>query len=104
MLLLLAAVTELACRKPNPGPPPRYAILRFENLSGDRSLDWTGRAAAETLSVSLAVSLNGALDGPVLKRQEALQAGATRLIAGYVERSGGEVRITATEADGASGT
>ena len=36
-------------------PKPRYAVVRFENLSGDPSLDWTGRAAGgETLTVSLA--------------------------------------------------
>src|ERR1700722_17284338 len=104
---------EIACHKQTVGPPPRYAVLRFENLSGDPSLDWTARAASEMLSISLA----GVLDGPVLpstalakltpalgpepsavpgisgQRQEALVAGATRLISGYVERASGQISI-----------
>lgn len=122
-ICVLLALTEIACRKQTAGPPPRYAVLRFENLSGDPSLDWTDRAASATLSVSLA----GALDGLVLapatlartasalgsrpsaapgisgERQEALLAGATRLISGYVERAGGQVLITAVDSDVATG-
>ncbi len=91
--------------------------MRFENLSGDPSLDWLARASSEVL----AVSLSGALDGPVLspatlarteqvlglrpsgapgdssERQRALLAGANRLISGYVEREGDRIRIAATE-------
>ena len=122
-ICVLLVLTEIACHKQTVGPPPRYAVLRFENLSGDPSLDWTARAASETLFVSLA----GALDGPVLspgalaraaatlgprpsavpgisgERQEALLAGANRLISGYVERAGGQVLITAVEGDAATG-
>jgi tetratricopeptide (TPR) repeat protein len=122
-VLLFITVAEIACQKKAAGPPPRYAVLRFENLSGDPSLDWTGRAASETLSVALA----GAMDGPVLssaalgraaqilgprpssvpgvsgERQQALAAGANRLIAGYIERSGKQIRFAATEEDAASG-
>jgi tetratricopeptide (TPR) repeat protein len=103
--------------------PPRYAVLRFENLSGDPALDWTGRAIGESLPVSLA----GTLDGPVLRssalnrlvaalgprpasapgisseRAEAVLAGANRVITGYVERPAGQIRITATEEDLATG-
>lgn len=117
------AVFTGACRKQAAGPPPRYAILRFENLSGDPSLEWVGRAASETLSTSLA----GAMDGPVLssaalaretavlgnrpsaapgessERQRALAAGATRLISGYIERGDQGLRIVATEEDLATG-
>jgi tetratricopeptide (TPR) repeat protein len=119
----LIALAEIACQKQTVGPPPRYAVLRFENLSGDPSLDWTARAASEMLSISLA----GALDGPVLpsaalarltpalgprpsavpgisaERQKALLAGATRLIFGYVERAGSQTLITAVEDDVATG-
>lgn len=120
-LLLL----PIAC-KTNSGAasrPPRYAVLRFENLSGDPALEWTGRAISESLPVSLA----GALDGPVLgssalnrlsptlgprpasapgvssARTEALVAGANRVIAGYVERTAGQIRIAATEEDLSTG-
>jgi cytochrome c-type biogenesis protein CcmH/NrfG/TolB-like protein len=119
LLCTLLTFVELACQKKSTGPPPRYAVLRFENLSGDPSLDWVGRAASETLSVSLA----GALDGPVLpvaalsrlepslgsrpasapgistQRHEALLSAATRVISGYVERTGGRIRITASVED-----
>jgi len=114
----------IACNKTSANaPPPRYAVLRFENLSGDPALDWTGRA----IGGSLPVSLSGALDGPVLGssaldrlasalgprpasapgisrgRTEALGAGANRVITGYVERAAGQVRITATEEDLSTG-
>ncbi len=99
---------------------PRYAFLRFENLTGDPDLDWTARALSESLPASLA----NTLDGPVLpssalirtisalgarptvvpgisaERSEALLAGATRIVTGYIERgSNGEIRITAVEED-----
>jgi tetratricopeptide (TPR) repeat protein len=108
----LLLIGSAACGKKAAAPPPRYAVVRFENLSGDASLDWTGRAASEVL----AWRLSGALDGPVLSdqalnraaagmggnpqpRAKALLAGATRLIAGYVERGGSGFRICAYEED-----
>jgi len=123
LLLCALLAVELACQKKVARPTPRYAVLRFENLSGDPSLDWAGRAASEMLSVSL----DDALAGPVLptvalgrlqqslgtrpgsapgissERQEAVIAGATRLIYGYVERSRGLVRIAASVEDVSSG-
>jgi tetratricopeptide (TPR) repeat protein len=133
-LLLLCALlaAEIACQRKVAGPPPRYAVLRFENLSGDPSLDWIGRAASEMLSVSLDGALAGEFAGPVLpsvalsrlqqslgtrpasvpgissERQEAVVAGATRLICGYVERGStghnpGRIRITASIEDLSSG-
>jgi predicted Zn-dependent protease len=112
---LFAALTLLplaACRRKAEGPPPRYALVRFENISGDSSLDWVGRAAAEFL----AWSLSGALDGPVLSEQglnragaalgaapadraKVQLAGASRLITGYIERVNGQVRVVASDED-----
>jgi tetratricopeptide (TPR) repeat protein len=124
--LLLTCFSLTACSKPTgnvPAAQPRYAFLRFENLTGDPDLDWTGRA----LSESLPASLSGALDGPVLpssalsrsssslgarpavapgvssERTEALLAGATRIVTGYIEHRNGEIRITAVEEDVATG-
>ncbi len=125
-LILIAAPLALAlvisCQNrprtasSSPAPPARYAVLRFENLSGDAGLDWVGRAASE----SLPVMLEGGLDGPVLgasslielapalgtrpasvpgisaQRDEALAGGANRIISGYIEHSGNQVRITAS--------
>jgi tetratricopeptide (TPR) repeat protein len=119
LLILLVACQK----KAENAPPPRYAVLRFENLSGDPGLDWTGRAISE----SLPVSLTKALDGPVLgsaalnrfapalgarpasapgassERTEALAAGANRVISGYLERAAGQIRIAATEEDLSTG-
>jgi Tfp pilus assembly protein PilF len=115
ILLLLLTAAELGCRQKAIGPKPRYAVVRFENLSADPALDWAGRAASEMLPVML----SGAMDGPVLpstaifrqslalggrppaapglsaERSEALLAGATRLITGYLSSSNGKVRISA---------
>jgi tetratricopeptide (TPR) repeat protein len=122
-LLSILIATEIGCTKKADQPKPRYAILRFENLSGDPSLDWTGRAASEMLSVTLA----GTLDGPVIdalaierraallgtrppaapgtstERAEALLAGATRLISGYVTSDSGKVRASAVVENLSSG-
>jgi len=121
--IFLPLLAEFGCKKKAHGPPPRYAVVRFENLSGDPALDWTGRAASEVLSVTLA----GALDGPVLstaamarlgptlgarpaaapgistERAAAQFAGATRIVAGYIERATGGIRIVASERDLVSG-
>lgn len=125
MLLPIAACSNRAANAPR----PRYAVLRFENLSGDPALDWTGRAISVSLPFSFAGTpgSQGVLDGPVLnssaldrlgatfgprpasapgissERAEALVAGATRTITGYVARNSGQVRITATVEDLATG-
>src|SRR5215469_1596789 len=109
----------LSCAKKITGPLPRYAFVRFENLSGDSSLDWLSIAVADYLSSSLA----RALDGPVLgsdsltrsgaglgfeparapgasaQRADALSAGVNRLYSGYIERTGGQIRFVASAED-----
>jgi tetratricopeptide (TPR) repeat protein len=94
-------------------------VLRFENLTGDPSLEWTARAASEILSRSLA----GVMSGPVLHSAalaraaatlgsspvaapgasseigDARLAGATRVISGYVQKVGSGIRVEATERD-----
>jgi tetratricopeptide (TPR) repeat protein len=121
LVFLLGALS--GCRKQAAGPPPHYVVVRFENLSGDPSLEWVCRASSEFLSRSLA----GAMDGPVIgtaalnrlsgtlgprpamvpgisgERSAALAAGATRVITGYIEREGGNLRIAATEEDVGTG-
>lgn len=123
LLIVILTAAEFGCQKKAEGPRPRYAVVRFENLSGDPSLDWTGRAASEVLSTTLA----GAMDGPMMnpsaiarqagtlggrppgspgisaERAQALMAGASRLVSGYVERNGSNLRFTAVEEDVATG-
>lgn len=124
---ILGAMLLAGCgSKTVDGPKPKYAVLRFENLSGDSSKDWTGRAASEVLSRSLV--MKGAIAGPVLptgaigrmgpnlgtrpamapgissERAAAMAAGANRLITGYIENAGAGLRVTAVEEDAIGGT
>ena len=119
-ILIFTALFLSACaRSSQPGPPPRYAVLRFENLSGNPNLEWICRALDESLPVSLA----NTLDGPILpsiavsraaatlgqrpaaapgistERSQAIAAGANRIITGYIEAPAGPVRITAVVRD-----
>jgi tetratricopeptide (TPR) repeat protein len=110
-LLALALLLSLtACQKESEGPPPRYAIARFANLSGDPSLDWVGRAAPAYLTRTLLK----ALDGPVLTsralnraagagisddRAQAQLAGATHLLSGYIEKVNGKLRLYSVDED-----
>lgn len=122
-LLLLSLFCLASCRRKPQNTPARYAVLRFENLSGDPSYDWAGRAISESLPVALA----GTLDGPLLEssalaratpvlglrpatapgdsseRAAALVAGANHAISGYFEQVDGKFRIIATDEDLATG-
>ena len=52
LVLCLGAVS---CSRQDATPPvERIAILRFENLSGDASIDWIGRALAQIVTRDLA--------------------------------------------------
>jgi tetratricopeptide (TPR) repeat protein len=118
-VLFSLSFSALSCAKKSPGPPPRYAFVRFENLSGASSLDWIGIAVAEYLSSSL----SGAMDGPVLgsdsltrsgiglgfepagapgasaQRADALSAGVNRLYSGFIEKIGNQIRLVASAED-----
>jgi predicted Zn-dependent protease len=104
------------CGNKTSGPPPRYAYLNFENLTGDPSLDWTGRGTGEYLSRSLrandvissdAILRAGLTLGPRpasapggSSMQTAAEiGGANRIISGYVEKASGGIRLTASEED-----
>jgi len=118
LLLLLTA----ACRGKAPAVPERYAILRFENLSPDASVNWMGRAFSEIISTELPpnVVITGArfhaLDrtlgprpisapGISTERSAAILAGATRLGYGDFTLRGGriEARLTIENAGGGHG-
>jgi tetratricopeptide (TPR) repeat protein len=100
-----------------PAVAPHYAFLGFENLSGDPSLDWTGKGSSEFLSRSLENAMDGGVltpdslarmgqtlgphvavaPGASTTRESAIGSGANRLVTGYVERTAGGVRVTASE-------
>ena len=54
MLVLAVAGYYAAARRTHPAPS--LAVVRFENLSGDASLDWLDRGMSELLTTSLAQS------------------------------------------------
>jgi tetratricopeptide (TPR) repeat protein len=109
-----------ACNRQAPGPPPRYAFVGFENLSGDPSLDWASRGASEFLPASLNTALAGdhaqvlspdaiaragqslgthpaGAPGISASRASAIAAGANHIISGYLEKTPAGVRVTASE-------
>lgn len=99
------------------------AVLRFENLTGDPSLDWMGRALSEMLASGAAGSKDawviplgtlraaeGAMGprplsapGISAERAQALLAGADRLVYGEYSLVGGRLRVAASVEDPSSG-
>jgi Flp pilus assembly protein TadD len=128
VLLIIAALSTACSSHKESGPPPKYAFLGFENLSGDASLDWAARGAGEFLAASLSNAMRTAAGdkSPVLSsdaitragqplgahpanapgtsaaRDSAIVAGARRIVSGYLERVPAGVRITASEEDAVS--
>jgi len=122
--VLAACLAALSCsRNPSDGVPERIAILRFENLSSDASLDWMGRAFSEVITRELAGapgiyalpsdrlhSLDSSLGsrpmaapGISAERSLALVAGASRLGYGQYWLRGGRVEAKLTLEDPRSG-
>jgi len=58
ILLASTLVCILSCSKSSPPAVRRIAVVRFENLTGDDSLNWMGRAVSEVVSAELAGSGN----------------------------------------------
>ena len=101
---LLAAIILTGCaRQPRQSGPERIAILRFENLSGDTSADWLGRALSEVVAYEVTAILPARLQamnramgarpvsapGISAETPVALAAGATRIGYGeYTVRNG----------------
>jgi tetratricopeptide (TPR) repeat protein len=98
---------------------PQLAILRFENLSGDASLDWMGRAFSEILCGELEGSPErrviqwralhafdaafgarpASAPGISAERAGALAAGANEILYGDFSVADGVLRATAVEED-----
>ncbi len=105
-----------ACSRQHPSVPARIAVLRFENLSSDVSLDWMGRAASEIVLheigglSSTALHANPlaqdralGLPGESAERTAAIAEGATRLVIGQISRAGNRLLLDVTERDPATG-
>ncbi len=115
----VAFVILATCSRPSESPIRRIAVLRFENLTPDRSLDWMGRAASE----AIARAISGAPDACVIpsnaihgfdsflgrqaisapgvssENTQARLAGATHLIYGDISFEGGKLHLSAREED-----
>jgi tetratricopeptide (TPR) repeat protein len=121
---LAACLAALSCSRPSSGSgPTRIAILRFENLSSDTSIDWMGRAFSEVITRELAGapgmyaipserlhsldpsfgSRPVAAPGISAERSLALAEGATRLGYGQYWLGGGRIEAKLTVEDPRSG-
>jgi tetratricopeptide (TPR) repeat protein len=102
-LLASLLILTAACAKNQGSAPGRLIVLRFENLSGNPSLDWMERGAAR----QIAPQVRGATAADSYQRQaereRAIVTGAARILHGYVSQSGGRLRLRAELEDAASG-
>jgi Flp pilus assembly protein TadD len=125
-LILLGLLITGCSRQPAGAPAGKLAILRFENLSGDPSLDWVGRALSEVIGSELSGVPNlrvvssanlhaidrvlgaRAISAPGIssERSQAVAAGAAQLGYGdYTVRNGKlEVQLTIEDARGIKAT
>ena len=104
---LLAAILLAGCARRPPAAAERIAILRFENLSGNSSVDWQGRALSEVLAQQIGGIPSSRLHafdrtlgahpnfapGISTENTQAMAAGATRI--GYGEYSVRKGRLEA---------
>jgi len=115
LILLALGAAAVSCSRARTPAVERLAILRFENLTGDDSLDWMGRAVSEVLSADLAGSRNVYLisfsalhasdralgprpltaPGISAERPAALLSGANRILYGRISRTAGRLRLDA---------
>jgi Flp pilus assembly protein TadD len=117
LLILAVALLIAACSASRNVSPPRYAVLRFENLTPDASLNWVGRAASEILIREIgaisSTSIYAANEhfgrrpvsspGVSTEFADALLAGANRIITGYFELDKGTLHFHLVEEDARTG-
>ncbi len=80
-----------------PQAPPRYALLPFDNLTGDPSLDWIARAAPRIAAAEIAGAAR-----PAATIGEAYLERATRFVHGYFTGTAHSLRLTVEVEDSAS--
>ena len=121
--LALFTILILSDCQQQPAGKQRLAVLRFENLTGDDSLNWVGRAISEAMDAELAGSrvvsvidfrqLHAfdhtwgprpiAAPGISTERTAALLAGANRILYGRLSRVGTNLRLDAELFDSSRG-
>jgi tetratricopeptide (TPR) repeat protein len=115
-IVCFLAVCLAGCSHQPPTGATRIAVLRFENLTPDVSLDWMGRAASEIIAQEISggqtVISPGALHanpnamfrpvsapGESVERGAALAEGATRIVSGQVSLVRNQLVLDITERD-----
>jgi tetratricopeptide (TPR) repeat protein len=101
----------IGCTHQSAATPQRIAVLRFENLSSDPSLDWMGRAASEIISHEIGAGPTSVLTAAALhanplaqlrpvsapgesaERTAAIAEGATRIVIGQISRVGNRLLL-----------
>jgi tetratricopeptide (TPR) repeat protein len=97
--VLTAVLLTSACSTKPDVTPPRYAVLRFENLTPDPQLNWVGHAASEVLARQIGAIPSSAIyaanenfgrrpigsPGVSTELTDAMLAGANRILTGYFE-------------------
>lgn len=87
-MLFLALLGVCACSRA-PRTPARYALLPFDNLTGDKSLDWIARTAPRIAAAEIAGTAR-----PAATIGEAYLARATRLVHGYFTGTAAALHLT----------
>lgn len=101
--VLVAAITLWSCAKTGSAPPggagARIAILPFENLTGDDSLDWLGASVQAALANQLATA--GDVNAfPATAWRDAFEQRAGKVVSGLIDRApGGGLRLRAVVDD-----
>jgi Tfp pilus assembly protein PilF len=84
----LGALLTCACTRP-PEAPARYALLPFDNLTGDASLDWIARTAPRIVAAEMS-----SIARPAASMNDAVLENATRFVHGYFTKPSGALRLT----------
>ena len=80
-----------------PQSPPRYALLPFDNLTGDASLDWIARTAPRIAAAEISGTARAAAS-----IDDAYLENANRFVHGYFTRTANALRLTVEVEDSAS--
>jgi tetratricopeptide (TPR) repeat protein len=85
-LLVLVAAVCAGCSRPDSPSVQRVALLPFENLSGDASLDWIASAGPRIVNDELLGGAAHSVPAHVGALRDTYAFGATQLVHGYAEK------------------
>jgi tetratricopeptide (TPR) repeat protein len=80
-----------------PQSPPRYAVLPFDNLTGDASLDWISRTAPRIAAAEISGTARAAAS-----IDDAYLENANRFVHGYFTKTANALRLTVEVEDSTS--